>query len=319
VTSRLAGRDGRAEPAVTYTTRKKPIRLSDIIVPPVNAKLREALDQDHVEQMVLALEREEELPPIKVALDSQGRCNLLDGAHRMAAHRKKGEDWIDAVIYEDLPRKEWFVFAVEANHKHGLHLSKAERKGAARRLIETTDMDLVEIARLCGFNRHTVGIWKDEIEASRSGVSDGRSATRHPPPRRRRKGEAGASARAYQEANPGASKPQVAKATGASEATVSRGRRLARTDDEAPQEATAAASTRPQPTEAVLPDDDAPMRLTDLAVNMFVRPVNDLATSLKRGGMPKRMAVAADDWEAFTESMRFLTEDYFPRFVKEGK
>jgi hypothetical protein len=225
--SRVAGAgEGGAEP-VEPKPRRKEVRLGAFGVPPEIAALREALDQEHVAQMVASLEEGRDLPPISLALDAQGRLWRLDGGHREEAHRQHDEEWIDANIYDDLPRRQWLAFALEANQKGVLPVTKARRKEAALQLIKTTRLDNTEIAQLCGFDRHTIGEW-------RGGVMAG-SATRHP---RRRKGEAGARARAYQKANPGASKSETAKATGTSESTVSRGRRrLARSGDAAVDEA----------------------------------------------------------------------------------
>src|SRR5215469_4830300 len=224
--ARVARQEGRAEP-VSYTTRRKEVRLNEILVPPEIAVLRSGLDPDHVEQMVLTLKRKEDLPPIKVALDNQGRYNRLTGGHRMEAHRQAGEEWIETIIYDDLPRRKWLAFALEDNRENALPQTRAERKASAEQLIQTTDMPDTEIARLCGFERHAVARWRVEIV----GGSDGTSTIRPPLQKGRRlhKGQAGARARAYAEAHPGASKTETAKATGASESTVKRGRRLART------------------------------------------------------------------------------------------
>jgi hypothetical protein len=218
-----------------YKPRRKEVRLDQVNVPPEIANLRTALDQDHVDQMVLVVR---DLKPIPVAMDSQGGYSALGGLHRMAAHRQAGEEWIDADIYDDLPHTKWLAFAVEDNRENALPLSKEERKAAAHKLIKTTDNDS-EIARLCGFDRKTIGEWRGSVM-----VGDSPTMTEGQKGRRLRKGP-GTNVRAYEEANPDASISQVSNETGASRATVSRGRRLARRGPPGPQptDPTAGAST----------------------------------------------------------------------------
>jgi hypothetical protein len=280
------------------------VRLDQIVVPPEVAVLRNDLSQDHVEQMAIALQEGRDLPRICLALDSQGRYNRLTGGHRIEAHRQAGHKWIDADIYEDLPRRKWLAFALEDNRENALPLSRAERKAAAQKLIETTDMPDTDIARLCGFDRHTVGEWR------RGGHVAG--LPHHPPGdstppgdsrgRPWRRGEAKAQVRAYEEANPEASKAQVSKETGASESTVKRRRRLARSGEST--ETSAPNTIAPKPSRR---SGNSWYGKDVHGVLEALRPVSDKCQKLLPG-LPETVKVAEIEVSRFLGYLKPLNE-----------
>jgi AraC-like DNA-binding protein len=83
---------------------------------------------DHVEVLV---EADGQLPPIIV---HRPTMRVVDGAHRLRAAVLLGQKTI-AVRFFDGPEEDAFVLAVKSNIKHGLPLSTADRKHAARRII----------------------------------------------------------------------------------------------------------------------------------------------------------------------------------------
>jgi ParB-like chromosome segregation protein Spo0J len=72
-----------------------------------------------------------ELPPIIVR---RSDMRVIDGMHRLRAARLRGETDI-AVRYFDGDDQDAFVLAVRTNVTHGLPLSLADRKAAARRIV----------------------------------------------------------------------------------------------------------------------------------------------------------------------------------------
>jgi ParB-like chromosome segregation protein Spo0J len=85
-------------------------------------------DQGHIDALV---QLDVELPPITVHRQSM---RVIDGMHRLAAAISRGDKEI-AVRYYDGDDREAFVLAVEANLKHGLPLSLADRTAAAVRIM----------------------------------------------------------------------------------------------------------------------------------------------------------------------------------------
>jgi ParB-like chromosome segregation protein Spo0J len=112
------------------------------------------LDREHAEGMVPFIA---DLPPIDVVALAGGRYGILAGYHRLEAHRLADRKQVKVVIH-DLPVEEWFSFAVRSNTTHGLPLRPAERKAAARRMLEAGDRRSDRaIAADCGLDHKTVG------------------------------------------------------------------------------------------------------------------------------------------------------------------
>jgi len=96
---------------------------------------------------------ESPLPPILV-----DRCSMkvIDGVHRLMAASLKGDDTIDVEFF-DGHEADAFLRAVEANVKHGLPLSKADRQAAAARILASHPrLSDRAIAELAGLGARTV-------------------------------------------------------------------------------------------------------------------------------------------------------------------
>lgn len=83
---------------------------------------------DHVQALAAA---QHELPPIIV---HRRTMRVIDGVHRLRAAALRTEPTIRAVYFHG-DEKDAFVVAVRANTAHGLPLSLADRKTAAKRII----------------------------------------------------------------------------------------------------------------------------------------------------------------------------------------
>ncbi|MDN0200201.1 ParB N-terminal domain-containing protein [Streptomyces sp. S.PNR 29] len=105
-------------------------------------------DPEHVEALVAA---QTPLPPIIV---HRPTLRVIDGLHRLSAARLRGDDKI-SVVFFDGDEAEAFVLAVESNTTHGLPLTTAERKLAARRIIASHPQ------------------WSDRMIASVAGIAPG--------------------------------------------------------------------------------------------------------------------------------------------------
>jgi len=117
----------------------------------------------------------EQLPPIVIfQIEGAKGWYLVDGWHRFAAARKLGLAEIE-VIKETGTWDEAKEYAFDANIKHGLALSLAERKKAAElKLILHTERSNSWIAEECGIDAETVKSLRENLEID----SDIRSLTR---------------------------------------------------------------------------------------------------------------------------------------------
>ncbi|WP_409491170.1 ParB/RepB/Spo0J family partition protein [Amycolatopsis sp. cmx-11-12] len=118
-------------------------RLSSVSSPRTSGE-----DPEHVETLLSA---EGELPPILV---HRPTMQVVDGLHRLKAARVRGDTKIVA-RFVDGAESDAFVLAVEANIRHGLPLSLADRKRAAVQIIGTHPQ------------------WSDRRVASATGISAG--------------------------------------------------------------------------------------------------------------------------------------------------
>ncbi|WP_329392196.1 ParB/RepB/Spo0J family partition protein [Streptomyces sp. NBC_01716] len=99
-------------------------------------------DEEHVARLA---EVDGELPPILV---DRRTMEVVDGAHRFMAAILNGKETINVEFF-DGTAEDAFLYAVEANVKHGLPLSRADRRAAAAGIIashpEMSDRAIAEV------------------------------------------------------------------------------------------------------------------------------------------------------------------------------
>ncbi len=258
------------------------VRIASLVFD--NSPRRTGEDPDHTR---LLAETAEPLPPIAV---HRPTMRVIDGMHRARAAMLTGRESIDARLY-DCSEDAAYVLAVKANVTHGLPLSLADRRAAAKRIIRINPQ------------------WSDRAVAAATGLSDKtvsglrRRSTAENPQSNTRIGRDGR-ARPLNNAGqrhdaakmlnerPGIGLREVARATGLSVATASDVRdRLRRHEDPVPpkhrcaEESAAAAETagadRPDTQPCPKPAKDLP-RLDRLAVLANLR--KDPSLRLSEGG-----------------------------------
>lgn len=147
---------------------------------PADTPRQAGTDAEHVR----VLSGVRDLPPILV---HRHTMRLIDGVHRVQAALARGEDTIPAVFF-DGDEAAAFVQAVEANSKHGLPLTLADRRAAAARIVRAyPEWSDRRISAVAGISPKTVGAVRarmssEEIPQPRERVGlDGRA--RRVPPR----------------------------------------------------------------------------------------------------------------------------------------
>ncbi|MEU6008140.1 ParB N-terminal domain-containing protein [Streptomyces sp. NPDC047453] len=105
-------------------------------------------------QHVELLAATQDLPPILV---HRGTMRVIDGMHRLQAAKLRGDETISVNFFEG-DEKEAFLLSVNANIKHGLPLSLADREAAAGRiLVSYPQWSDRAIAAATGLSPTTVG------------------------------------------------------------------------------------------------------------------------------------------------------------------
>lgn len=110
-----------------------------------------------VEHYVGGLENGDEFPPITLEVDSN---RLLDGKHRLEAHRKANRKKIKVVFKKipvDIPAK---LYAASLSATHGDRITKEEMKRIAEEIIDSnTNFSQATIAQYTGVSRSTISRW----------------------------------------------------------------------------------------------------------------------------------------------------------------
>lgn len=163
------------------------------------------------------------LPPI---LLQRGSHRIIDGMHRLAAAKLRGEETISAYLI-DCSDEEALVLAIKSNTLHGLPLSKADRiSGAKRILMAHPDWSDRAVASITGMSAKTIAVLRnrssDEMVSFEKRL--GRDGKRRPVAT----AEGRRRAAAYLTAHPEASLRQVAREADVSVGTVHTVRRLMR-------------------------------------------------------------------------------------------
>jgi ParB-like chromosome segregation protein Spo0J len=195
------------------------------------------LDGENADHIAVLAEPGVCWPPIVV---HRPTMRVIDGMHRLRAAQLRGDLAVEVEFF-DGDADEAFVAAVRANVSHGLPLTLADRKAAARRIVRSQPQRSDRwIGEVTGLAAGTVAAIRRQAGAAGiQGVSrlgrDGRVRPLSP---------ADGRLRAQQEirARPGASLREIARAAGISPATAKDVRdQLGRQDDPA------AAHQRPAP------------------------------------------------------------------------
>lgn len=156
-----------------------------------------------------------ELPPIIV---QQGSMRVVDGLHRLAAAKLRGEESISA-RFIDCTDESAFILAVKSNIQHGMPLSRADRIAGAERLLAWhPDWSDRALAAVTGLGTRTiVALRSQERDNSCSGEKRlGRDGKWRPVAG----GEGRRRAAEYIMARPDASLREVARETDVSLGTV---------------------------------------------------------------------------------------------------
>ncbi|QMU78265.1 ParB N-terminal domain-containing protein [Streptacidiphilus sp. PB12-B1b] len=225
------------EPTRGRVTRVPLDRLLDAESPRLGG-----LDERHLSTL---LDVEDDLPPIIVHGPTM---RVIDGMHRLHAARLRNRETID-VVYFDGSEKESFVLAVEANVRHGLPLTLAERKESAKRILRSyPEWSNQAIATKTGLSSKTVGMLRrdDGAAETQPTVRIGRDGRVRP----LSVVEGRLRAREVLAQNPDASLREIARESGISVGTARDVReRLSKGESPIPGSRAAAAEAEPRPAE----------------------------------------------------------------------
>jgi N6-adenosine-specific RNA methylase IME4 len=149
--------------------------ISNIIVD-AGLQVRAGLSLDVVKNFTEAMRRGEEFPPVDVFRQGE-LLRLADGFHRLEAARRAGRTTIDAEIH-DGDQRAAFLFALEANAKHGRPLPKRRAIALLLSDPEWSEWNNVELARRCGASESYVRKVREELSSHKCDDGRGRLTRR---------------------------------------------------------------------------------------------------------------------------------------------
>ncbi|MFS0691458.1 ParB/RepB/Spo0J family partition protein [Streptomyces nitrosporeus] len=272
------------------------------------------VDRKHVE--VLA---QSDIEPILV---HRGTWRVVDGMHRLQAAMLQGEETIP-VRYLDGPADEVFIHSVMANVSHGLPLTLADRRAAARRILGShPDLSDRAIARITRLSPKTVSavrrVSTEEVPQSKARIgADGRSRPLDAARRRE-------AVRAFFGEHPDATLNEAAASAGVSVSTACEVRQRMRRDKRVPSPLPSAAGGKPEggrcaergrPRRAETLAKDPSLRLTESG-RALLRWLNERAPDFEVGrqlmaAVPPHCAVVVADlansyareWQRFASAL----------------
>lgn len=264
---------------------------------------RFGIDLEHVRRLA---ESEAEFQPILV---HRKTMRVVDGMHRVHAAKLRGQHTI-AVQWFEGDEQAAFLVAVESNVRHGLPLSREERKQAALRILSRhSDWSDRSIAKMSGLSAKSVGVLRRQTTEEKAPQElrigcDGRA-------RPSSTAEGRTAAAEVIRNNPTASLREIAGQTGISVGTVRDvRRRLANGQEPVPekQQKGNAADHSVIPTVA---DRQAVAAASDQAqrMNLYNRLCRDPSLRLSENGrfvlqqLRTQLLCSTEDWKRLTPAI----------------
>lgn len=122
----LTGKLGKAHKVKIENLTKQP---DDFVL------LRDWRDDEHVRQLMAALDRSGDLDPVTVWNDPEtGSCHIINGAHRVWAYKTKRRKFIRVRVFSGT-RKQARLHALSVDAKPKLNATEEDRLNAAWRLV----------------------------------------------------------------------------------------------------------------------------------------------------------------------------------------
>lgn len=119
--------------------------------------------ESKVEEYKELIEEGVEFDPISVWERDDGRYWVIDGVHRIEAHKKAGIDRIKAKLVKCKDELDYRIKAIQANLKHGLALAKGERPILAQMLYKQ-GLDEEAIRKVFGISERTLQRWLKPVK-----------------------------------------------------------------------------------------------------------------------------------------------------------
>jgi len=135
------------------------LELKDLVIPQgLLPRVLTGTVEEKVEEYKELLEEGVEFDPIQVWEREDGQYWVVDGVHRVEAHKRAGRERIKAKLIKCKDELDYRIKAIQANLKHGLALAQGERPELAR-ILYRQGMKEEEVRKVFGVSQDTVRKW----------------------------------------------------------------------------------------------------------------------------------------------------------------
>jgi len=140
------------------------LKIEDIEIPQgLLPRVLTGTVEKKVEEYKELLEEGIEFDPILVWKREDGRYWVIDGVHRIEAHKRIGRKEIKVKFVECKNELDYRIKAIQANLKHGLALAKGERPILAQ-ILYKEGLSEEEIRKIFGVSDRTVREWLKSVK-----------------------------------------------------------------------------------------------------------------------------------------------------------
>ncbi len=139
------------------------IEIADVVAPQgFLPRVLTGTLQEKVEEYTEMIQEGVEFDPISV-WKKGNEYWVIDGVHRLSAHKKAGKTTIKAKLVECKDELDYRIKAIQANLKHGLALAKEERPLLAQ-ILYKEGLSQEEIRKIFGISDRTLHRWLEQVK-----------------------------------------------------------------------------------------------------------------------------------------------------------
>jgi len=119
--------------------------------------------EDKVKEYADMIESGVEFDPILVWDKGNGEYWVIDGVHRLEAHKRVGRSTIKAELVSCKDEIDCQIKAIQANLKHGLSIKKEEKISLVQKFYYHRGISVEELSKIFGVSERTIYRWVEDI------------------------------------------------------------------------------------------------------------------------------------------------------------
>jgi transposase len=119
--------------------------------------------EEKVKEYADMIESGVEFDPILVWDKGNGEYWVVDGVHRLEAHKRAGRSTIKAELISCKDEIDCQIKAIQANLKHGLSIKKEEKISLVQKFYYHRGISVEELSKIFGVSERTIYRWVESV------------------------------------------------------------------------------------------------------------------------------------------------------------